>query len=169
MNIRKHTRILSLPKTRSFLTRFVIRLLHTFASEDYRERNMLKTVLHRIYGKFLGLRGLIRKQISFIFLSFLYDDEDCGGVSEILEFLGSIINGFSLPLKSEHIEFLDKVLIPLHTSKDLTYFQPQLVYCVVQYMEKDPKTAENVVRVGRPIPCSRKLCNTLTLPSHSPT
>lgn len=49
-------------------TKFVVQLLELFDSEDPRERDFLKTVLHRIYGKFLGLRAFIRKQISHIFL-----------------------------------------------------------------------------------------------------
>ncbi|KAG7232939.1 hypothetical protein INR49_005791 [Caranx melampygus] len=44
------------------------KLLELFDSEDPRERDYLKTVLHRIYGKFLGLRAFIRKQINNIFL-----------------------------------------------------------------------------------------------------
>ena len=35
-------------------------LLALFDSEDPRERDFLKTTLHRIYGKFLGLRAYIR-------------------------------------------------------------------------------------------------------------
>ena len=46
---------------------FVIHLLELFDSEDPRERDLLKTTLHRIYGKFLGLRAYIRKQINNIF------------------------------------------------------------------------------------------------------
>lgn len=45
-------------------------LLELFDSEDPRERDCLKTVLHRIYGKFLGLRAFIRKQINNIFLGY---------------------------------------------------------------------------------------------------
>lgn len=45
-----------------------LQLLELFDSEDPRERDYLKTVLHRIYGKFLGLRAFIRKQINNIFL-----------------------------------------------------------------------------------------------------
>jgi serine/threonine-protein phosphatase 2A regulatory subunit B' len=48
--------------------KFVLQLLELFDSEDPRERDFLKTVLHRIYGKFLGLRAFIRKQINNIFL-----------------------------------------------------------------------------------------------------
>ena len=47
---------------------FQLQLLELFDSEDPRERDFLKTVLHRIYGKFLGLRAYIRKQINNIFL-----------------------------------------------------------------------------------------------------
>ena len=44
-----------------------VQLLELFDSEDPRERDFLKTTLHRIYGKFLGLRAHIRKQINNIF------------------------------------------------------------------------------------------------------
>lgn len=45
-----------------------LKLLELFDSEDPRERDFLKTILHRIYGKFLGLRAFMRKQINNIFL-----------------------------------------------------------------------------------------------------
>ncbi len=38
----------------------------------------------------------------------------------------SIINGFALPLKAEHKQFLMKVLIPLHTAKALSLFHAQV-------------------------------------------
>ncbi|KAG7266219.1 hypothetical protein CRUP_026941, partial [Coryphaenoides rupestris] len=47
--------------------KFVMSLLELFDSEDPRERDFLKTILHRIYGKFLGLRAYIRRQINNIF------------------------------------------------------------------------------------------------------
>ncbi|KAM6915441.1 serine/threonine-protein phosphatase 2A 56 kDa regulatory subunit alpha isoform [Xenentodon cancila] len=106
--------------------RFVLQLLELFDSEDPRERDFLKTVLHRIYGKFLGLRAFIRKQINNIFLRFIYETEHFNGVAELLEILGSIINGFALPLKAEHKQFLMKVLIPLHTAKGLALFHAQV-------------------------------------------
>lgn len=39
---------------------------------------------------------------------------------------GSIINGFALPLKSEHKQFLVRVLIPLHTARSLSIFHAQV-------------------------------------------
>jgi len=123
---------------------FVLQILELFDSEDPRERDFLKTVLHRIYGKFLGLRAYIRRQINNIFLRFIYETEKFNGVAELLEILGSIINGFALPLKPEHRMFLLRVLIPLHKTKTLNQYQAQLAYCVVQFMEKDPSLTEPV-------------------------
>jgi len=125
--------------------RFVLELLALFDSEDPRERDFLKTTLHRIYGKFLGLRAYIRKQINNIFYNFIYETERHNGVAELLEILGSIINGFALPLKEEHKIFLLKVLLPLHKVRSLSVYHPQLAYCVVQFLEKDPSLTEPVI------------------------
>lgn len=117
---------------------FIVQLMDLFESYDSRERETLKTVLHRIYGKFLGLRGFIRKTLNHILLSFVYEDESFNGVAELLEILGSIINGFAIPIKAEHKLFLTKVLIPLHKSPKYSTFQGQLAYCIVQFVEKEP-------------------------------
>ncbi|XP_077675500.1 serine/threonine-protein phosphatase 2A 56 kDa regulatory subunit gamma isoform isoform X4 [Eretmochelys imbricata] len=124
--------------------KFVLQLLELFDSEDPRERDFLKTTLHRIYGKFLGLRAYIRKQINNIFYRFIYETEHHNGIAELLEILGSIINGFALPLKEEHKIFLLKVLLPLHKVKSLSVYHPQLAYCVVQFLEKDSTLTEPV-------------------------
>merc|ERR1711953_1130435 len=125
--------------------KFVVQLLELFDSEDPRERDLLKTTLHRIYGKFLNLRAYIRRQINNIFYRFVYETERHNGVAELLEILGSIINGFALPLKEEHKVFLLRVLLPLHKIKSLSVYHPQLAYCVVQFLEKDPALTEPVV------------------------
>ena len=39
---------------------FIVQFLDLFDSEDPRERDYLKTILHRIYGKFMVLREYIR-------------------------------------------------------------------------------------------------------------
>lgn len=38
-----------------------------FDSEDPRERDYLKTILHRIYGKFMSHRPFIRRSINNVF------------------------------------------------------------------------------------------------------
>ena len=120
-------------------------LLELFDSEDPRERDFLKTTLHRIYGKFLNLRAFIRRSINYVFFHFVYDTERHNGIAELLEILGSIINGFALPLKEEHKIFLTRVLLPLHKVKSLALYHPQLAYCVVQFLEKDASLTEDVV------------------------
>ncbi|KAF9902098.1 hypothetical protein EC991_005267 [Linnemannia zychae] len=124
---------------------FILQLLELFDSEDPRERDFLKTTLHRIYGKFLNLRAFIRRSINNVFFQFIYEKERHNGIAELLEILGSIINGFALPLKEEHKTFLTKVLLPLHKVKCLTLYHPQLAYCVVQFLEKDPALTEEVI------------------------
>ncbi|XP_068619419.1 serine/threonine-protein phosphatase 2A 56 kDa regulatory subunit gamma isoform-like isoform X1 [Battus philenor] len=126
--------------------KFVLQLLDLFDTEDPRERDFLKTTLHRIYGKFLVLRAYIRKQINNVFYRFIYETEHHNGIAELLEILGSIINGFALPLKEEHKLFLLRVLLPLHKAKSLSVYHPQLAYCVVQFLEKDPSLTQPVVR-----------------------
>lgn len=124
---------------------FVQNLLELFDSEDPRERECLKTTLHRIYGKFLNLRAFIRRSINNVFFQFVYETERFNGIAELLEILGSIINGFALPLKEEHKIFLSRVLLPLHKARSLTLYHSQLAYCVVQFLEKDPTLTEEVI------------------------
>lgn len=104
----------------------------------------MKTTLHRIYGKFLNLRSYIRRSINNVFFQFIYETERFNGIAELLEILGSIINGFALPLKEEHKLFLTRVLIPLHKVKSLSMYHPQLAYCIVQFLEKDAALTEEV-------------------------
>lgn len=125
--------------------RFVLQLLELFDSEDPRERDLVKTIMHRIYGKFLSLRSYIRRQFSNVFYKFIYETERHNGISELLEILGSIINGFAVPLKAEHKTYLMRVLLPLHKAKSLSVYHAQLAFCVVQYLEKDPSLTDQVV------------------------
>ncbi|KAK1381567.1 Serine/threonine protein phosphatase 2A regulatory subunit [Heracleum sosnowskyi] len=79
---------------------FVLKLLDLFQSEDPREREYLKSVLHRVYGKFM----------------------------------------------EEHKIFLVRSLIPLHKPKCLATYHQQLSYSIIQFVEKDCKLADIVIR-----------------------
>lgn len=125
---------------------FILRLLDLCDSEDPREREYLKTILHRVYGKFMVHRPFIRKAINNIFYRFIFETEKHNGIAELLEILGSIINGFALPLKEEHKLFLVRALIPLHKPKCLALYHQQLSYCITQFVEKDNKLADTVIR-----------------------
>ncbi|KAF5799650.1 putative protein phosphatase 2A, regulatory B subunit, B56, armadillo-like helical [Helianthus annuus] len=125
---------------------FILRWLDLFDSEDPREREYLKFVLHRMYGKFMVHRPFIRKAINNIFFRFIFETEKHNGIAELLEILGSIINGFALPLKEEHKLFLVRALIPLHKPKCIPMYHQQLSYCITQFVEKDCKLADTVIR-----------------------
>jgi serine/threonine-protein phosphatase 2A regulatory subunit B' len=125
---------------------FVSRLLDLFDSDDPRERECLKTVLHRIYGKFMGNRPFIRKAVSNIFYRFVFETDRHNGIAELLEVFGSVISGFAKPLKEEHKLFLWKALVPLHKPKTVGVYLPQLTYCIIQFIEKEPKLAGTVIR-----------------------
>jgi serine/threonine-protein phosphatase 2A regulatory subunit B' len=54
-------------------TEFIARMLLLFDSEDPRERDYLKTILHRVYGKFMPLRAFIRKAVNNVFFRFVFE------------------------------------------------------------------------------------------------
>ena len=125
---------------------FILKLIDLFESEDSRERECLKTILHRIYGKFMVHRPFIRKSINNVLYRFIFETERHNGIAELLEILGSIINGFALPLKEEHKLFLIRALMPLHKVKCVSMYHRQLSYCITQFVEKDLKLSETVIK-----------------------
>ena len=54
---------------------FIVKMLELFDSEDPRERDYLKTIMHRIYGKFMALRPYIRTQVMNLILQITYEKE----------------------------------------------------------------------------------------------
>uniref|UniRef100_A0A1D1XEG3 Serine/threonine protein phosphatase 2A regulatory subunit n=1 Tax=Anthurium amnicola TaxID=1678845 RepID=A0A1D1XEG3_9ARAE len=125
---------------------FILRLLDLFDSEDPRERDYLKAILHRIYGKFMVHRPFIRRAVSNIFYRFVFETERHNGIAELLEVFGSVISGLTLPLKEEHKMFLWRALVPLHKPKTVGVYLQQLTYCVTQFIEKEPSLASMVIR-----------------------
>mmetsp|Transcript_3489 Transcript_3489/g.6558 ORF Transcript_3489/g.6558 Transcript_3489/m.6558 type:complete len:491 (+) Transcript_3489:96-1568(+) len=128
-----------------FDERFILGILDLFVSEDPREREYLKNILHRIYGKFMSLRPYIRKSMMHVFFQYVGETQRHNGIAELLEILGSIINGFAVPLKEEHKDFLRKSLIPLHMPRGLPSHHVQLAFCVTQFVEKDPTLASDLI------------------------
>ncbi|XP_073120182.1 serine/threonine protein phosphatase 2A 57 kDa regulatory subunit B' beta isoform-like [Henckelia pumila] len=126
---------------------FILGLLTLFQSEDPREREILKNVFHKIYSKLLSSRSFMRKAMNDVLLSYVFDTEQRhSGIGDILEIWGTIINGFSVPLKEEHKVLLTRVLIPLHRPKGMQVFHKQLAYCVYQFVEKEAELGVAVVK-----------------------
>uniref|UniRef100_A0ACD5XP43 Uncharacterized protein n=1 Tax=Avena sativa TaxID=4498 RepID=A0ACD5XP43_AVESA len=132
--------------------RFLTSLLALFASEDPRERDRLKAAYHALYSKLTPERAFMRRSMANALLRFTDEATSpspsacSGGVGEVLEICGSIINGFAVPLKEEHRGFLLRVLLPLHRTRWLHAYHRQLVYCVLQFLHKEPALAGAVVQ-----------------------
>ena len=98
---------------------FLRQWIELFDSEDPRERDYVKTVLHRMYGKFMSHRSFIRKAISQVFFKYIYETGQHNGIGELLEILGSIINGFAIPLKKNICSSLRERLSPCTSRGEL--------------------------------------------------
>ena len=116
---------------------FVSQFLDLFDSEDPRERDYLKTILHRVYGKYMSQRALVRTKVMNLILLITYEKEEHNGVTELLEILSAIISGYGTPLKVEHANFAKKVLIPLHKVRGLQNFNTQLMTCMKNFIDKE--------------------------------
>ncbi|KAJ1436330.1 Protein phosphatase 2A, regulatory B subunit, B56 [Sesbania bispinosa] len=125
---------------------FLHNLLALFQSEDPRERESLKNVYHKIYSKFISDRSMMRKSMTDVLLNYVFETEKHPGIADLLEIWGTIINGFTVPLKEEHKLFLMRVLIPLHKTKGVQVYHRQLAYCVSQFVQKEPMLGGVVVR-----------------------
>ena len=57
---------------------------------------------------------MIRKAINECFFSLIREAHKFNGAAELLDILASIISGFAVPLRDEHVTFFHNVIIPLH-------------------------------------------------------
>ncbi|KAG6410925.1 hypothetical protein SASPL_128998 [Salvia splendens] len=134
---------------------------------DPRERERLKNVYHRIYSKLHGSRSFMRKAMNDVFLHCTFEgDERHAGIGDLLEICGTIINGFSVPLKEEHRIFLMRVLMPLHRPKGMQAYHKQLAYSVYQFVQKEPLLGVAIILEYKAV--ALPLCNRITKCFNSP-
>ena len=100
---------------KTFIThKFIQEFLELFDSEEPKEREYLKNILHRLYAKLVPRRKMIRKAINECFYALIHETHKFNGAAELLDILASIISGFAVPLRDEHVIFFKNVIIPLH-------------------------------------------------------
>ncbi|OMJ85177.1 hypothetical protein SteCoe_13572 [Stentor coeruleus] len=116
---------------------FTQEFLELFNSEEPRERDYLKNILHKIYRRLVPKRKMIRNAINNCFLIMIHDNQKFNGAGELLDILGFIINGFAVPLREEHIIFFKNILIPLHKVQTSHLFQKQLLECSMKFISKN--------------------------------
>ncbi|CAG9330485.1 unnamed protein product [Blepharisma stoltei] len=120
---------------------FIQDFLQLFDSEEPRERDYLKNILHRLYAKLVPRRKMIRKAINDCFLTMIHDTQRFNGASELLDILASIISGFAVPLREEHVIFFKIAMIPLHKVQTSHIFHEQLLRCSMLFLSKDHSLA----------------------------
>eukprot|EP00041_Stephanoeca_diplocostata_P030370 m.918189 g.918189 ORF g.918189 m.918189 type:complete len:1137 (-) comp23741_c0_seq2:252-3662(-) len=127
----------------SFIPAFVA----LFASCDPRERDSVKSCVHRMYGRFMPIRAAVRAEMRHLFVRVAYDTNapPYHGIPELLEFYGCIVNGFVAPLKEEHKDMLLIGIMPLHRCKVVSTYHRQLVFCVTQFLSKSPDLVHKVL------------------------
>ena len=75
-------------------------------------------------GDFAYRRALGREQVELVagrvsainecFYTLIHETHKFNGAAELLDILASIISGFAVPLRDEHVIFFKNVIIPLH-------------------------------------------------------
>ena len=100
-----------------------------FDSEETEERDFLKNILHKLYAKLVPRRKMIRKAITDCFQILIHEIHKFNVASELLDILASIISGFEVPLREEHVVFLKNIIIPLHKVQKSNLFFDNLIRC----------------------------------------
>eukprot|EP00344_Euplotes_crassus_P004540 CAMPEP_0197004290 /NCGR_PEP_ID=MMETSP1380-20130617/21200_1 /TAXON_ID=5936 /ORGANISM="Euplotes crassus, Strain CT5" /LENGTH=446 /DNA_ID=CAMNT_0042423033 /DNA_START=92 /DNA_END=1432 /DNA_ORIENTATION=+ len=120
---------------------FVQSFLNLFDTEEGVERDYLKNILHKLYAKLVPRRKMIRKAINECFFALIHENHKFNGAAELLDILASIISGFAVPLRDEHVVFFKNVIIPLHKVQTCSEFFEQLLRCSMLFLTKDRNLA----------------------------
>jgi serine/threonine-protein phosphatase 2A regulatory subunit B' len=124
---------------------FIQKYIELFDSEYPPEREVLKNGLHLMYLKHVGIRKTVRKVLNELFYRVIHENYRFNGLSELLEIMASIISGFSVPIKEEHLMFFDHVILPLHKVQTAQLFHQELMRCTMLFVEKDSKLGLRVI------------------------
>lgn len=131
---------------KAFIThKFIQEFLELFDSEEPKEREYLKNILHRLYAKLVPRRKMIRKAITDTFYTLIHENYKFSGAPELLDILAAIISGFAVPLREEHIYFFKTVIIPLHKVQTCQRYHSELLRCSMLFVSKDPMLAFSLV------------------------
>lgn len=109
------------------------------------EREYLKNLLHKLYAKLVPRRKMIRKAINECFFALIHENHKFNGASELLDILASIISGFAMPLRDEHVIFFKQVIVPLHKVQTCSLFYEQLLRCSMLFLTKERSLAVNLL------------------------
>lgn len=130
-------------------------LVGRFEVTQPEEAAFLRDTLHWLYSSFPEKRSSLRTRIGGVLSRFKRSPHKGVRVNELLEVLGQVVRGFSTPLTAIHKDLLFRVLIPLHQPNEMAEWRDQLpllqmyheplVYCLNQFLEKDPSLVVKVI------------------------
>jgi serine/threonine-protein phosphatase 2A regulatory subunit B' len=84
---------------------------------------------------------MIRKAITDCFQVLIHEIHKFNGASELLDILASIISGFAVPLREEHVIFFKNIIIPLHKVQTSNLYFDNLIRCSMLFLTKDSSLA----------------------------
>ena len=116
---------------------FISEFLQLFDSDLVEERDFLKNILHKLYAKLVPRRKMIRKAITDCFHLLIHEIHKFNGASELLDIMASIISGFAIPLREEHVIFFKNIIIPLHKVQTSGLYFDNLIRCSMLFLTKD--------------------------------
>ena len=119
--------------------------MELFDAEEPREREYLKNILHRLYAKLVPRRKMIRKAITDTFHTLIHENVKFNGAPELLDILASIISGFAVPLREEHIIFFKTIIVPLHKVQSSHLYHENLLRGSMLFLSKDPSLSIYVI------------------------
>lgn len=127
---------------KTFVTpQFVQKFMDLFDSPIPGEREYLKNILHKLYARIVPRRKMIRRMMDETFAVLIHETHKFNGASEILDIFASIISGFAVPLRDEHVRFFNNIIIPLHKVQTNPQFFEQLLRCSMLFLTKDRELA----------------------------
>lgn len=80
---------------------------------------------------------MIRKLITAFFHILIHEIHKFNGASEFLDIMASIISGFAVPLREEHVVFFTNIIIPLHKVQTSNLYFDNLIRCSMLFLTKD--------------------------------
>jgi len=124
---------------------FALKLFELLLSDDSRERGYVKSVVIKIFHRFEKLRATIRHAIQNGLTLAAYEAAHVNGVAELLELASELSSEFTKPLVTDPKNILLRVLLPLHKLETFRDFQPQIVRCMKQYVERDARLSFDIL------------------------
>ena len=71
------------------------------------------------------------------FSGLIHETDQFNGAGELLDILASIISGYAVPLRAEHVTFFNDIIVPLHKVPTCPLFFEKLVRCSALFLVKD--------------------------------